>query len=434
MGLTALTAVNPADPHRDARPTRVLLAVTGGNILEWYDFAVYAFLTAVIAKVMFPLGNATASLLLSTATFGVGFLTRPVGALVFGHLADRHGRKFALLLTFGLMGGSTFAIGVIPPYLAIGLAAPLLVVLARLVQGFATGGVVGGATAMLTEHAPPGRAGYFASWQAASQAGALLLGALAAATVSATLSSAQLDTWGWRVPFLASVAIVPLALYFRRRIADPEAFARQARPAASPLSLLWRTHRAAVACGFGITIIWTVATYFFYVYVPLFAETVLKLPMATTLFSNSVALAFLLVVSPIAGHLSDRLGRYRIMLAAALAIVVLILPGFHFLLSHPQAVTLGLFQVVFTLLAALFIGAAPAAMAELFPVGVRSSGVGVAYNFSVTVFGGFAPLIATGLVARTNNPISPSWYVISACGLSLMTLLIATRSRVRAQI
>ena len=426
--------MNRADPSsRDGqeRPTRVLLAVTVGNILEWYDFAVYAFFTAVIARVMFPAGNATTALLLSAGTFGVGFLTRPVGAMVFGVLADRHGRKLSLLLTFGLMGGATLAIGVIPPYTSIGLAAPLLVVLARLLQGLATGGVVGGATAMLAEHAPPGRAGYFASWQAASQAGALLLGALTAATVSATLSLPQLDAWGWRVPFWVSVVIVPLGLYIRRRVDDPEAFVRQARPAASPLRILWRAHRAAVARGFGITIIWTVSTYFFFVYVPMYANTVLKLPMATTLFSNSVALAFMLIVSPVAGHLSDRVGRYRVMVTAAVAIVVLIVPGFDFLLHHPRALGLGLFQVASAVLTALFIGPAPAAMAELFPVGVRSSGVGVAYNFSVTVFGGFAPLIATGLVARTGNPMSPTWYVILACGLSLTTLLVTARTSSR---
>ena len=434
MGIADRAGVNRADPSsRDGqeRPTRVLLAVTVGNILEWYDFAVYAFFTAVIARVMFPAGNATTALLLSAGTFGVGFLTRPVGAVVFGVLADRHGRKLSLLLTFGLMGGATLAIGVIPPYASIGLAASLLVVLARLLQGLATGGVVGGATAMLAEHAPPGRAGYFASWQAASQAGALLLGALTAATVSATLSLPQLDAWGWRVPFWVSVVIVPLGLYIRRRVDDPEAFVRQARPAASPLRILWRAHRAAVARGFGITIIWTVSTYFFFVYVPMYANTVLKLPMATTLFSNSVALAFMLIVSPVAGHLSDRVGRYRVMVTAAVAIVVLIVPGFDFLLHHPRALGLGLFQVASAVLAALFIGPAPAAMAELFPVGVRSSGVGVAYNFSVTVFGGFAPLIATGLVARTGNPMSPTWYVILACGLSLTTLLVTARTSSR---
>ena len=426
-----LTPLNPTPAAVAARPLRALLAVTLGNMLEWYDFAVYAFLTAVIGKVMFPAGSATASLLLSAATFGVGFLTRPVGALVFGALADRRGRKFALLLTFGLMGGATLAIGVIPPFATIGVAAPLLVVLARLLQGLATGGAMGGATAMLSEYAPPGRVGFFASWQAASQAGALLLGALAAATVSATLAPAELNTWGWRLPFLASVVIVPLTLYIRSKVADPEAFIRQGTVASSPLSQLWRTHRAGVARGFGITIIWTVATYFFFVYVPLYAHSVLRFPMSTTLFTNSLALAFMLVVSPIAGHLSDRFGRYPVMLTAALAIVVLILPGFDFLSSHPQTAALATFQVASAVLAACFIGPAPAAMAELFPVGVRSSGVGVAYNFSVTVFGGFAPLIATGLVARTGNPLSPTWYVMFSCGLSLLALSVTLRTSSR---
>jgi MHS family proline/betaine transporter-like MFS transporter len=425
-----LNPINSSDRKGNARPRRVLLSVVVGSMLEWYDFAVYGFLASVIAKVMFPADDPTASLLLSVGAFGVGFLTRPVGALVFGVLADRKGRKLALLLTFGLMGAATFAIGLIPPFAVIGIAAPLLVVLARLLQGLAAGGAIGGATAMLTEHAPPGRAGFFASWQAASQAGALLLGAVAAATVSALSSPEQLNAWSWRVPFFASAVILPLGLYIRRRVDDPEAFVRQ-RAASSPVRLLWRTHRAAVARGFGITLIWTVSTYFFFVYVPLYAHTVLKLPMSTTLFTNSLALALMLGVAPVAGHLSDRLGRYHLMIAAAVAIVLLIRPGFGFLLNHPHASALAAFQAVSAVLAALFIGPAPAAIAELFPISVRSSGMGLAYNFSVTVFGGFAPLIATSLIARTGNPLSPTWYVMFSCGLSLLALLLTLRTNSR---
>ena len=219
-------------------------------------------------------------------------------------------------------------------------------------------------------------------------------------------------------------------MYIRRRVDDPEAFVRQ-RAASSPMRLLWRSHRAAVARGFGITIIWTVSTYFFFVYVPLYAHTVLKLPMSTTLFTNSLALALMLGIAPVAGHLSDRLGRYHLMIAAAVAIVLLIRPGFGFLLNHPHASALAAFQAVSAVLAALFIGPAPAAIAELFPISVRSSGMGLAYNFSVTVFGGFAPLIATSLIARTGNPLSPTWYVMFSCGLSLLALLLTLRTNSR---
>jgi len=413
---------------RSAVARRTLLVVTVGNALEWYDFAVYAFLTSVIGRVMFPTGNPTASLLLSAGTFGVGFLTRPVGALVFGHVADHRGRKVALLATFGLMGVATLAIGLIPPFSELGIAAPALVVLARLLQGLATGGVIGGATAMLTEHAPAGRAGFYASWQAASQAGALLLGSLLVALLAAALSTEQMDAWGWRAPFWASILIVPLGLYFRRRGTDPEQFTERPPYTTSPLSMLWRAHLAAVARGFGLTIIWTVSTYFFFVYVPLYAHTTLQLSMSATLFSNSLALACMLVTAPLAGYASDRLGRYPVMVAAALAIVLLVSPGLSLLLRHPQLGVLAMFQAVSGVLVALFVGPAPAAMAELFPVGVRSSGVGVAYNLSVIVFGGFAPFINTALVAHTGNPTSPAWYVIASCGLSLATLIVTLRT------
>lgn len=420
---------DPSQRVKQARPRHVLLAVSAGSMLEWYDFAVYGFLTPIIATIMFPAGDATVSLLLSVGVFGVGFLTRPLGAFVFGALADRKGRKFTLLVTFGLMGAATLAIGLIPSFAAIGVAAPLLVVFARLLQGLAAGGAMGGATAMLTEHAPSGRAGYFASWQAAGQAGALLLGALAAATVSGFVSPEHLYAWGWRVPFFASVVIVPLALHVRRFVEDPQVYARQDSAASSPLRLLWQTHTAPLALGFGITIIWTVSTYFFFVYVPLYAHTMLKLPMSTTLFSNSVALACMLVVAPVAGHLSDRFGRFTPMIAAACGIVLLIFPSFSFLSSHPRTAVLAAFQIGSAILAGMFVGPAPAAIAELFPIGIRSSGVGIAYNLSVTLFGGFAPLIATSLIASTGNPLSPTWYVMFACGLSLLALLLTRRTR-----
>ena len=276
----------------------------------------------------------------------------------------------------------------------------------------------------------PGRVGYFASWQAASQAGALLLGALAAATISAVVSGEQLNAWGWRVPFYASAVIVPLGLYIRRRVDDPEAFVRQDRPAASPVSLLWRSHWAAVARGFGITIIWTVATYFFFVYVPLYAHTVLKLPMSITLFSNSIALALLLAIAPVAGHLSDRFGRLSLMIAAVLAIVLLIHPGFGFLLRHPHASALAAFQSIGRSGSAVYRSGA-GRNRRIISSRCSFLGMGIAYNLAVTLFGGFAPSIATSLIARTGNPLAPTWYVMFSCGLKLAALLFTLRTSSR---
>lgn len=425
-GVAGTSAVEIERNH-ESRNTRALVAVTLGNVLEWYDFAAYAYLSTVIAAVFFPANDPRMSLILSVGTFGVGFLMRPLGAVLIGALADRKGPKAALLFSLSLMAAATLGLGLIPPFAAIGVAAPVLVVICRLAQGLAAGGQMGGATAMLVELAPPGRTGYIASWQTASQAGALLIGALMAALVSAILSTEQMTSWGWRLPFYISIVILPLNLYIRRRVADPrESLPREPTAPTTPLIVLWRAHRTSVVRGVGITIIWTVSTYFFLVYVPLFSSTELKMSMSSGLFSNSVALAVMLVTAPIAGHLSDRIGRYRLMIASAVAMTLLVTPAFQFLISHPTFLSLVVFQVFSGALVGCFAGPAPAALAELFPVNVRSSGMGIAYNLSVALFGGFAPFAATWLIASTGNLLSPTWYVIGACGLSIISLVYRT--------
>ncbi|MGN8078237.1 MFS transporter [Variovorax sp. 22077] len=411
---------------RDAT-RRTILAAVIGNTLEWFDFAVYGFFALTISRLFFPTGDETSSLLLTVATFGVGFVMRPVGAVVLGALGDSRGRKVALSTTILLMALGTAMIGFAPTYADVGLWAPAWIVLARLIQGFSAGGEVGGATAFLVEHAPKGRRGYFASWQQASQAGALLLGSVFGATLTDVLTPEQLEAWGWRVPFLFGLVIGPVGWYIRTRTHESESFeqVRAANRQTSPLKQALGSYRREIIAGFGVTIVWTVCTYFFLVYMPTYAVRTLKLPQSVSLWANGAGLMVLVVLAPFFGALSDRIGRRPLLIGFATAILVLAYPALWLLTAVPNPSTLTIVLLVFAVLIAGFTGPAPAAMAELYPPQVRSTGLSIAYNFAVTIFGGFAPFIATALIARTGNPLAPAWYVVFAAAASLVALLAA---------
>ena len=379
------------DAHPDADATsaagtlsgrRAVIAAIVGNTLEWYDFAVYGFFALTLAKLFFPAGDPTVSLLLTVATFGVGFIMRPVGALVLGTLADRRGRKMALSLTILLMALGTAMIGLAPTYATAGAWAPAIIVLARLIQGFSAGGEIGGATAFLVEHAPPARRGLYASWQQASQAGALLLGSLTGALVTGLLPPADVEAWGWRVPFLLGLLIAPVGLFIRFRVSETDAFKailreRAARPEASfsPLRDTLGKHRSAVVAGFGITIAWTVCTYFFLVTMPTYAVRQLGVPQSASFLANSVGLVLIVILAPMFGAWSDKVGRRPIMLVSACGILLLCWPLLFWLTHQPGVVNLVLAQIVFAVLIAGFSGPAPAAMAELYPPAMRSTGL-----------------------------------------------------------
>jgi len=392
-----------------AQRRKAILAATIGNGLEWFDFTVYSFFALIIAKLFFPTGNDLTSFLLTVATFGVGFFMRPVGAIVLGVYADRVGRKAALTLTILMMALGTAIIGLAPTYSSIGLWAPALIVLARLIQGFSAGGEVGGATAFLIEHAPDEERGAYASWQQASQGISFMLGAAMGALVINGLEPEQIDAWGWRIPFLFGLLIGPVGMYIRSHLEEPPAFeARRAERAASkvkfsPLTQVLRDHPREVLAGLGVTILWTVCTYVLVFYMP--------------------SCAIILVLCPLMGMLSDRVGRKRMLGTVALIIGVLAYPLFHWLNVSPTTQTLLMVQVILGILLAAFTGPAPAVLAEQFPTEVRSTGLSLAYNFAVTIFGGFAPLIVTWLIASSGSKLAPAYYVIAAAAISFVALL-----------
>jgi MHS family proline/betaine transporter-like MFS transporter len=396
-----------------------------GNALEWYDFSVYGYLAVPISHVFFP--GHSAQLLLTFATFGVGFLMRPVGSIVLGHYGDRIGRRPALLFTVGVMSISTFLVGVLPSFAVLGIWAPLLLLLLRLVQGFSAGGEWGGSAAFLVEFARPGRRGLTGSFQQFTTVVALLAGAAAGTAVTSGMSKAALDSWGWRLPFLFGIVLGAVALYLRMRVPDTPRYEKleEAEDVARyPLVEIFRTVRADMARLFGLTIVWTVAYYVFLTYLPTYLETDAGFSDSFSLAATMVELAFLAALIPFMGRLSDRIGRKRMLLASCVLYAVLPYPLFAAIGSsgHNRALVI----VVVLVLAAsvsLFSGPGPAAVSEMFPTRIRYSALSIPYNVSTAIFGGFAPFIATALIQFTGNDLSMTFYVIAAAVVSFLSIL-----------
>jgi MHS family proline/betaine transporter-like MFS transporter len=393
---------------------RAVGAAVIGNVLEWYDFGVYGYVAAIIGRNFFPGGDETTELLKAFLTFGLGFLARPVGGIVIGRLGDTHGRKAALMLTIFLMAAGTVLIGILPTYASIGFAAPALLLLARLMQGFSTGGEWGGSTAFIVEWAPKGKRGLYGSFQQMSVVGGLLLGSTFAAILNSVLTPAQMADWGWRIPFLVGGLLGPVGLYMRRTIDETPAYETVKTTAPAPA----RDGLALAARAFGFTIVWTVCFYVLLTYMPSWTAKYMKLSPADALWSNSIGLVALIVGIPVMGGLSDRCGRRPLLLFCCIAFIVVPWPLFTYLASGnvPFAV-LVLIQVGVALLISLYSGAGPAAIAEIFPTRSRSTWMTTGYALAVAVFGGSAPFLSEWLV-KTYSPTAPLWYLIFAAVIS----------------
>jgi MFS family permease len=410
--------------------TRAVVAAVIGNALEWYDFTVFGFLTVVIAQLFFPASNDYASLLLTTATFGVAFVMRPIGGIVLGLYADRAGRKAALSLVIALMTLGILLLAIAPPYSAIGIGAPLMIVLGRLLQGFSAGGEFGSSTALLIEAAPFSKRGFYGSWQMASQAAALLLGALVGALITRGLTPDALKSWGWRVPFILGLIIGPIGFYIRRHVGDSEAFllAQKTAPRAT-LREVFRSHSRDVLCGLGSVIALTVTIYVLISYLPTFAVNQLKLPYAQSFYAVIVGNLLLTVLSPLTGAWSDRIGRKGLSLWSLIITLVIIYPLFAWLAASPSVSKLILVQALLSITLSGYYGPFGALIAELFPTNVRSIGLSLAYNIAVMVFGGFGPFIVTWLIDTTGSPLAPTYYVMGGLALSIIAVACIPRKR-----
>ncbi|WP_233273016.1 MFS transporter [Paraburkholderia acidisoli] len=421
----------PTLPALPPANRRAIVAATIGNAFEWYDFIVFGFLSVIIARQFFPASNPTVSMLLTTATFGSAFLMRPIGGILLGVYADRAGRKAALSLVILLMTVSSAMMALTPGYASIGVAAPVVVVLARLLQGLSAGGEFGSATAMLIEYAPPHRRGFYGSWQNFGQFVAAVTAALMGALVTRGLSASALDAWGWRLPFLFGMLIGPVGFYIRTRLHEtvPDqpntregASATASRQAASTLATVWREHQAALWIAFGLVVASSVAQYVLNVYLPVYAVSQLKLPVSAPFIVLMVTGTLRMILIPLFGLLSDRVGRKPVMGVSMALYVLTIYPLFLWLVAAPSLPRLLGAEIVFAVLMAAALGPASTALAELFPAQVRATGLSISYNVATTLFGGFSPFLVTWLISATGDKMMPAYFVTVAMLVGLAAL------------
>ena len=401
-----------------------IAAATIGNTLEWFDILVYAYFAPTIAQVFFPNSNPLVSMLLTFGSFGLSYAARPLGAVVLGAYADRAGRRSALALSLQLMVIGTAVMVLMPSYASIGLIAPFGIFSARLLQGFAVAGEFGTSTAFMIEHSG-GRKGFFASWQFAGQNMAKLLAALFGIGLTTALTSHQLHTWGWRVPYLFGLLVGPVGLYIRRKVDETPEFLDNT-PTRTPVREIFATEKTGLLLGTGLIAVGTASTYFS-IYMPTFATTRLHLPPASGYLVAIILAVVSVVLFPVAGNLADRIGYTRMMLTAAVLMLLSYYPLFLLITRHPGIPTLLGGLLWDALLQVTYLSGISAVMAGIFPPRTRVTGLSLSYNLGVTLFGGFAPSVFTWLPAVTHNNASPSFYLMAMALISILSLLALRR-------
>lgn len=408
---------------------RTVIAASIGAVFEWYDLLLYAMFVPTISKLFFPTSDPAVGILIGLSTFASAWLVRPLGAIVIGAYADKAGRKPALVLSTGLMMIGTGLTGLLPGYASLGLAAPTLLVLARLLQGFSAGGEFGSATALLVEQ-DPARSGFYASVQWACSGFAVFIAALVAYIVNTTLAPADVLEWGWRVPFLVGVLIGPVAWYIRARADESPLFAATTH-AAQPLREVAANDKWRVLLGAGVVAAGAAGS-FMNQYMPTFANTTLHLSASQALVGTLVAGLINAVLPMVSGHLSDRFGRIAPMLIFGVVGLVMTYPLFLWIVASPSMANLVIIQALLaTVMYSGYFAIAPALLSDLFQVRRRTTGISIAYVLGQLLFGGVTPLVAGLLVTRTGSASSPGLYLTAIIALSLACLLGCRRLGVR---
>jgi MHS family proline/betaine transporter-like MFS transporter len=395
---------------------RVILSAMIGNGLEWYDFALYGYFATLIADLFFPSANPTASLLATYGTFAAGFIMRPLGGIIFGHIGDSSSRKKALQWSIYLMAVPTAAIGFLPTYDQVGWLAPLLLTLVRLLQGLSMGGEFTGSIIFIVEHAEPGKRGLSGSWAPLSAVLGLLIGSAVAAVLTATLSPDHLIAWGWRVPFMISIAGGVVGSYMRRMLSDPEAFKNiqaEQKTRRSPFARLLKEYKSALVTIFLIDLTVAVGFYIIVTFVVSYLESFVGFSRAQALWISTASMTAFAVTIPLVGWLIDRVGRKPVMVTAALSFVFLSIPLFKGLQSHCLSTALYC-HITFGIMMGGYFAPIAAVLVEAFPASVRYSGISIAHNLSMALFGGTAPFVVTWLMKVSGNLLMPAFYLCLA--------------------
>jgi MHS family citrate/tricarballylate:H+ symporter-like MFS transporter len=402
-----------------------VLRVTSGNFLEMYDFFLFGFYATHIAKAFFPAGNEFASLLLTFVTFGAGFLMRPLGAIILGAYVDRVGRRQGLIVTLSLMATGTMLIAFVPGYASIGLAAPMIVLAGRLLQGFSAGVELGGVSVYLSEMATPGHKGFYVAWQSASQQTAIIVSALIGYNLSRVLPPAEIGEWGWRIPFILGCLIAPFIFLIRRSLQEtPEFLARSHRPDTSEIFKSILANWRIVLSGMLLVVMTTVSFYLITVYTPTFGKSVLKLSEADSLMVTLCVGISNFVWLPVMGALSDRIGRKPILITFAVLALLTAYPALDWLVDQPTFEKMLAVELWLSFLYGSYNGAMVVALTEVIPASVRTAGFSLAYSLA-TALGGFTPAVSTFLIEATGDKAAPGLWMsfAAACGLSASLIL-----------
>ncbi|AXF03167.1 MFS transporter [Paraburkholderia hospita] len=404
--------------------TQVIAATTLGTALEFYDFTIYSFFAIQIGQLFFPSASPVNQFLLSIGVFGVGFVVRPLGGIVIGAYADRAGRKKAMVLTIMLMALSCALIACAPPYAVAGMAAPFIVLAARLIQGFAAGGEFGPGTTLLVEYASDSTRAFFASWNFAATALGLALGAAVATLINVSLPKDAVLAWGWRIPFVLGIVAAPVGMLIRRRLEETLSDASSARThRRGALKAALTTHLKLTILGTFAELGGSVSVYITAFFLPSHAVRTLHLSSTASVASGVISSLVLFVAAPIAGKLADRFSRKRVLVISRVTLLLTVYPAFAWLSAQPSTLMLCAVSAFLALFVAGQIVPVLVMIPELFPKHVRATGIALTYVVSASFFGGFSPFVASWLVALTGNPLAPAWYVAAACAVSLVPVI-----------
>jgi MFS family permease len=411
-----------------------VVRVSSGNFLEMYDFMVFGYYATAIGNAFFPSGNAFLSLMLSLMTFGAGFLMRPLGAIVLGAYTDHHGRRAGLILTLTLMSVGIFSIACTPGYATIGLLAPLLVLIGRLLQGFSAGMELGGVSVYLSEIATPGHKGFYVSWQSGSQQVAVMFAAFVGVVLSSILPPEKMAAWGWRVPLLLGCGIIPFLFRLRRSLQETDEFvARKHRPTTSEIFRSLIANWAVVLIGTMMVTMTTVSFYMITAYTPTFGNSVLHLATLDSLVVTLCIGASNLFWLPVMGALSDRVGRRPLLLVCTILMLVTAYPAMLWLVREPSFARLLAVELWLSFLYGSYNGAMVVFLTEIMPIDVRTSGFSLAYSLATAVFGGFTPAICTYLIHLTGNRAIPGLWLSFAAACGIVAALLARLPQVTSE-